>query len=237
MLYFYKSVFSVFFLLVAFVSAISMLTLMGRTEAERKINPAVLRKIHRWSGITFIILFLGISFFCIKYVAFVGDKLSVRAVFHVVLSLALFAVLLLKLSIVKLYRQFLKFAPPMGMTVFSLALVTTFLSAGFFFLTGWHPPAVSAPASSVNAPGDAQIGKGIFENKCSFCHYSDRTEVKIGPGLKGILTREKLPVSGKPATPENVIQQLQDPFKDMPSFRSSLSEQDINDLIAYLKTL
>jgi cytochrome c2 len=61
--------------------------------------------------------------------------------------------------------------------------------------------------------------------------------VKIGPGLKGILTREKLPVSGKPATPENVIHQLKEPFKDMPSFRSSLSEQDINDLIAYLKTL
>jgi cytochrome c2 len=237
MLFFYKSIVSIFFLLVAFVSAISMLTLMGRTETERKINPVVLRKIHKWSGMIFIILFLGISFFCIKYVAFIGDKLSVRAVFHGVLALILFAVLLLKLSIVKLYRQFLKFAPPMGMTLFSLALVTTLLSAGFFFLTRWHPPSVTVPTASVNAPGDAQIGKGIFENKCSFCHYNDRTEVKIGPGLKGILTRGKLPVSGKPATPENVIHQLKDPFKDMPSFRSSLSEQDINNLIAYLKTL
>jgi formate-dependent nitrite reductase membrane component NrfD len=165
MLFFYKSIVSILFLVVAIVSAISMLTLMGRTETERKINPTVLRKIHRWSGITFIILFLGISFFCIKYVAFVGDELSVRAVFHGVLALVLFAVLLFKLSIVKLYRQFLKFVPPMGMTVFSLALVTTLLSAGFFFLTRWQSTAVTAPASSVNASGDAQIGKGIFENK------------------------------------------------------------------------
>ena len=237
MLFYYKSLVSLFFIFVAFVQAISMLTLMGRTETERKVSPVLLKKIHRWSGIAFIVLFLGLSYFCIKYVAFVGDNLSVRAVFHGVLALILFAVLLLKLSIVKFYRQFIKFAPTLGMTLFSLALVTTLLSSGFFFLTRWHPPAVSAPAASSNVSGDAQIGKGIFENKCSFCHYSDRTEVKIGPGLKGILTRKKLPVSGKPATPENVIHQLKDPFKDMPSFRSTLSEQDIKDLIAYLKTL
>jgi len=232
-----KSILSIFFLLTAFVSALSMLTLMGKTVTERNTSPVFLLRVHKWSGLFFIVLFLVISVFCLRYVAFIGDQLLVRAVFHGVLALVLFVVLLLKLSIVKFYRQFLKLVPQMGMTVFSLAFVTFCLSAGFFFLTRWHSSEVQAQLPSVTTSGNTQIGERIFDNKCSFCHYADKAETKIGPGLKDVLRKEKLPVSGKPSTPENVIQQLKNPFKNMPSFQSSLSEQNIKDLIAYLKTL
>jgi cytochrome c1 len=79
-------------------------------------------------------------------------------------------------------------------------------------------------------------GKFIFEEKCRFCHRAYGTDTLVGPGLKGILKRDKLPVSGKPATPENIKHQLLNPFRDMPSFKY-LSDSEIEDIISFLGTL
>jgi mono/diheme cytochrome c family protein len=42
-------------------------------------------------------------------------------------------------------------------------------------------------------------GAGLFSKDCAACHYTDSKETKAGPGLKGILSGETLPVSGPPA--------------------------------------
>jgi mono/diheme cytochrome c family protein len=86
------------------------------------------------------------------------------------------------------------------------------------------------------ASDTAGSGRELFQRMCSFCHYSDSTEVKIGPGLKGILRSETLPVSGWPANEENVRKQLKTPYGTMPPF-PDLSEEEIGGIIAYLKTL
>jgi mono/diheme cytochrome c family protein len=91
-------------------------------------------------------------------------------------------------------------------------------------------------ASGAQPAGDSDRGRAIFDNKCSFCHYADREQSKLGPGLMGILKKESLPVSGRPATRANVISQLKTPIGTMPSF-ASLSDQEIADLLAYLETL
>lgn len=229
-----KSIVAIFFLVAGLIAVICMLTLMGK--AERKISATFLRRTHKGAGLVFSLLFLVISYFCIKYVSAIGDQLSVRAVFHGVLALGLFIVLALKLSIVQFYKQFLRYVPGLGMTVFALAFVVFCTSAGYFFLATGEPTEAEEQVSEVSVSADAQKGGALFDSKCSFCHYADRTDSKMGPGLKGVLKGEKLPVSGKPAMPENAIQQLLNPYRNMPSF-STLSEQEIKDLLAYLKTL
>ncbi|MFB0518372.1 MAG: DUF6529 family protein, partial [Acidobacteriota bacterium] len=118
-LFLFKSILAIFFLIAAVVAVICMLTLMGR--AERKISATFLRRMHKGAGAVFLILLLVISYICIKYWAVVGDQLSVRAVIHVVLSILLFIVLVLKISIVQFYKEFLRYVPVMGMIVFILA--------------------------------------------------------------------------------------------------------------------
>lgn len=232
-----KSILATFFLIAGLIAVICMLTLMGK--AERKISAQLLRRMHRVAGFVFAGLLLLISYFCIKYWAMVGDQLSTRAVLHGFLSLALIIIFILKISIVQYYKEFLRFVPIMGMIVFILSFVVFSSSAGFFFLrTLCAKPESPGISESSQTPhqGNAERGAALFNSKCISCHYADKEESKQGPGLKSILKRRKLPSSGRPANVENIKKQLKRPFLVMPSF-ANLSEQDIADLIAYLKIL
>jgi cytochrome c2 len=265
-----KSILAVVFLGAGLAAAACMLTLMGK--AERRLSAATLRRMHKGFGALFAILLLVISYFCLHYVRMGGDDLSARAVLHGVLALAVIAVLALKLSIVRFFREFLRFVPSMGMTVLVLSSLVFFTSAGYFFLgagrsgasqsyrnssvvdssgdvqvggdsTVVEPSKPSGEAETgedskvVEPSGDAEKGGALFDGNCSFCHYAEREESKLGPGLKGVLKRDVLPFSGKPATPENVREQLVAPSENMPSFGSTLSEEETDDLIAFLETL
>ena len=236
-LFLIKSILGIFFLLAGLIAVICMLTLMGR--AERKISTKLLRKMHKGSGFVFVVLLLVISYFCIKYWAMLGDQLSTRAVSHGILALALFIVLILKISIVQFYKQFLRFVPVMGMIVFVLSFMVFSTSAGYFFLRTLsakpEPSKISTP-SQTQLQGNSEKGAALFNSKCISCHYPDKEANKQGPGLKNILKREKLPFSKKPANIDNIKQQLKTPFLAMPSF-ASLSEQEIAYLLAYLQTL
>lgn len=79
-------------------------------------------------------------------------------------------------------------------------------------------------------------GKDLFHTKCRFCHNAYNTETTVGPGLKGVLGRPRLPVSRRKASQENIIMQLKHPIDRMPSF-AYLSDKEIDDLLAFLKTL
>jgi cytochrome c len=83
--------------------------------------------------------------------------------------------------------------------------------------------------------GDAKKGEAAFEN-CSVCHNSDSTETKIGPGLKGVFKREKL-VNGKPVNEANIKALITDGSGGMPPFGDSISSEDKDNIIAFLKTL
>jgi cytochrome c2 len=86
------------------------------------------------------------------------------------------------------------------------------------------------------AEGPALEGARIFNERCSACHYADKAETKIGPGLQGLFNLKSMPSSGVPVSNANIRKQLKTPFKNMPPF-SDLPEEDIEALIAYLKTL
>jgi mono/diheme cytochrome c family protein len=84
--------------------------------------------------------------------------------------------------------------------------------------------------------GTLSAGQMLFNQKCAFCHFTDSTATKVGPGLKGLFKKEKMTVSGWPMTPESVRRQLQTPFKQMPPF-DSLTEEQIQALVDYLQSL
>jgi cytochrome c2 len=84
--------------------------------------------------------------------------------------------------------------------------------------------------------GNIEKGENLFVSKCAFCHHTAKKDTKVGPGLKGIFKEKFLPASKKAATRENIRNQIKTPYAKMPAF-PDLSEQDIRDIIAYLRVL
>ncbi len=123
----------------------------------------------------------------------------------------------------------------------------TFLSAALLGILMLAPFAVR-PAQKAKpktkSPSESSIaaGKSLFEKNCAMCHLTDDVKTKFGPGLKGLFKNKDLPASHKPVTESNVREQIAKGSPDakpmpMPAFAEKLSAQEMDDLLAYLKTL
>jgi hypothetical protein len=121
-------------LLVAAGSAafLTMMARFGRPGDEARADR--LRRLHKKAGWAFAVLLAPLAVLGADLLAEMGDGLTPRGTFHFVLAAALLAVVLLKLLVVKAYRQQLKFAPALGMTIFALTLVIFVITAGYFIL-------------------------------------------------------------------------------------------------------
>jgi mono/diheme cytochrome c family protein len=80
-------------------------------------------------------------------------------------------------------------------------------------------------------------GRKIYDNDCDRCHRPYSTKGKKGPGLKGIFQHQFLSLSGLPANDDRVTDIIRNGRPDMPGYSQVLSQQDIQDLLAYLHTL
>ena len=93
----------------------------------------------------------------------------------------------------------------------------------------------AAKTASMDTPLVRQ-GGDLFMQRCAGCHFADKSEPKIGPGLKGLFQMDRLQVSKKPVSEDAIVNQLISPVGTMPPFRD-LSQEQIQALLAYLKTL
>jgi mono/diheme cytochrome c family protein len=239
-----KSLIALLLMVVGVTALASMLTLMGR-PGTRLGGPA-LRATHRAAGYAFVMLVAVAAAMGLRHLGSVGDTLPLRGVIHWVLATLLVVVLGLKVVISRFFKQLLKLAPALGLAVFSLAFVVVVVSAVFFLVTGgavggWAPTVevVSSEVQPVEASGppDVVLGEALFARHCSHCHYADREDTKIGPGLAGLLKGGTLPSTGMPATIESVRAQILDPVGVMPPFAARLSDKELRDLLAYVATL
>jgi mono/diheme cytochrome c family protein len=80
-------------------------------------------------------------------------------------------------------------------------------------------------------------GKQVFQEKCSTCHYDTSDAKKIGPGLKGIGKRGTFTVNNNKVTDETLKAWIENGDSLMPPFKDVIDDNQIKDVIAYVKTL
>jgi cytochrome c2 len=102
-------------------------------------------------------------------------------------------------------------------------------------VTGCLALALTSAPAFADKKGDPEKGKELFQ-QCGVCHNADSTEKKMGPGLKGLFSREKMN-NGKKPTDASVREKIDEGGNGMPAYKEMLSEEEKDDLIAYLKTL
>jgi len=80
-------------------------------------------------------------------------------------------------------------------------------------------------------------GRKLYDNYCDRCHAPYSSRGRQGPGMKGVFQKEFLEVSGLPANDERVADIIRLGRSKMPGYGQVLTEQQIQDLLAYLHTL
>ena len=99
--------------------------------------------------------------------------------------------------------------------------------------TAWL--AATGAAQEKTAKGDVARGKTVFENSCQECHDAYSRDETTGPGLQG-LKSGKLP-DGRPATHDKLLDIVNSGPAEMPAFKDRLTEQQKEDVVAFLMTL
>ena len=81
------------------------------------------------------------------------------------------------------------------------------------------------------ATSGVERGKEIYYYKCWFCH-NDFAEG--APKLNGVYQKETL-ITGRPATDEGIKEQIREGSPGMASYKYTLSETDIEDLVTFIR--
>jgi mono/diheme cytochrome c family protein len=74
----------------------------------------------------------------------------------------------------------------------------------------------------------------LVKERCLLCHYVDRTEAKFAPTLKDLFQRQTL-LNGKPVNDQTVAEWIADGGPTMPAFRYTLTPQQIQLIVTFLK--
>jgi len=111
--------------------------------------------------------------------------------------------------------------------------------------TGAQADSKAAQKSEASTPlpdveGDAAKGKEIFQESCSLCHETS-SKFKLGPGMQGISQKGPHALTdGTEVADESsatLRKQIVKGAGTMPPAGAAFSDQQVNDLIAYLRTL
>ncbi len=79
-------------------------------------------------------------------------------------------------------------------------------------------------------------GRRVFDAKCARCHDPYTSSAQKGPSLKNLYKHPYLP-SGLPANDQRVTDSIVMGRKMMPAFNDAFTQEQLEDLLAYLKTL
>ncbi len=104
------------------------------------------------------------------------------------------------------------------------------------FSAGCEPDRSKMSDAELGLNAQQARGRRVYNVYCLSCHPAYSSHGDKGPGLKDLYKKPYLP-SGLTATDEHVQQSIMQGRTMMPRFGDQLSPQEVQDLIAYLRTL
>ena len=152
--------------------------------------------------------------------------------FEIKMKLVLAGILLFLLLVAVVYASLVGAFTKTVVAIYALCLATV-IGLGYF---GGELVYGGKTTAGAEAKGAAAEGALVFKQNCSACHHADSAATKVGPGLKGVFTQDKFPISARPVSDDNFRQILKTPYSKMPAF-GHLSDEQVEALLDYLKTL
>ena len=80
-------------------------------------------------------------------------------------------------------------------------------------------------------------GRKLYDDYCDRCHEAYSSRGKKGPSLQGVFKQQYLSISGLPASDDRVAEIVKNGRAKMEGFGQVMTDQQIQNLLAYLHTL
>jgi mono/diheme cytochrome c family protein len=108
------------------------------------------------------------------------------------------------------------------------------LAAAIIFLTGCRSEENAATSAKL-AP-QQERGRQLFSANCQVCHEIKGSTSVQGPSLEGLYKKPSLR-SGAPTNDDRVRDAIVLGRPNMPGYQNLFTDEQVNDVIAYLRTL
>jgi cytochrome c2 len=166
-----NSVIGLIFLVIGIAATRIMLYLKGK-EKDKILGRSLIRT-HHILGYLFIGIYLFMVITMIVRVSHYQGELAVRAILHVVFALAIFPLLVVKISVARWHASLTKHLFPLGMTMMIFVFLLNAISAGHFFL--YRDSVREVAISSLDkVTMNSDIGRQMVVIKCAKCHTLER---------------------------------------------------------------
>jgi mono/diheme cytochrome c family protein len=115
-----------------------------------------------------------------------------------------------------------------------VGIVSPSWSRGASPISSERPPAAAFMIAQAQPRSAPQRGEVWFYQRCALCHMErivkDETYMPLGPSLKGLLK------DATPSRESDVREFIKMGSLRMPGFRYTLNDQELDELIGFLKT-
>jgi mono/diheme cytochrome c family protein len=116
----------------------------------------------------------------------------------------------------------------------SVCFLIALAAAALSLLAGCRAEEKAAPPSRLTP--QQERGRQLFATNCLMCHETTSSAEVQGPSLHRLYRKGSLP-SGAPANDDRVRDAILLGRPNMPGYQNVLTGEQINDLLAYLRTL
>lgn len=122
------------------------------------------------------------------------------------------------------------------MKTISARLLLTTVTLIFLFVLGACDAEPRKTDAELGLNPEQAAGRRVYDARCAECHYAYSTHNLRGPSLHGLF-RKQFMTSGIPANDDRVLDIIMLGRAKMPGFQNKLTQQQIDQLMAYLHTL
>jgi mono/diheme cytochrome c family protein len=117
----------------------------------------------------------------------------------------------------------------------SLSVLTVLILVGLTALAGCEAEPRKSDAELGLTAQQAQ-GRRVYDARCAECHYAYSKRDLRGPSMHGLFQKQFMS-SGIPANDDRVSDIILLGRAKMPGFQQKITQQQLQDLMAYLHTL
>ena len=118
-----------------------------------------------------------------------------------------------------------------------LSVLLCAIAAAILLLSSACKPERRLSDAELGLTPQQATGRRVYDSYCDRCHEPYSSRGKQGPSMKGVFKRQYLELSGLPANDDRVSELILSGRSKMPAYSQVLTQQQVQDLLAYLHTL